>query len=780
MQEPSDVMVDPPIEADAPQDVDTHWGPTESFDGYCSTPWQQTTQQDTAGRLSGQYLGAYDGLPVGTLLVMKIIPEHPFRVTSLRAAFVHESGNVRLRLMRTFGRSYPDIGLISGDLMPPQQFEVTEPNAETWIEIDVSEHEVFLEPTQHYALVFEQIGETPLLAVESVPEGQTSRALMLIPGETMPYGSEGNFRMELGGETFCRWAPEQRWFEEDEQQPFVQTLGQYGSWADINDDGAIDMIVNGDRLSAFLGDGKGGFSTPSFNPFPDTPRHTLLVFADIDNDGDLDAFAGANVPPDRDGDGVHRADGDCDDADPNVKPGAKEIMGNGIDDDCDGVVDDGTSMTDEDGDGVSVAQGDCNDQRADVCPGAPELLDGRDNDCDGEVDEDFVNRILISDGAGVFRAVASAGVEVFDPSAAAAFGDGNADGILDLYWGNWLVHYPNPASVADVYMQGRGDGTFVDRSQESGVGAKKSPCYGVLWNDYDNDGDQDIWVGNYGYSNNLMWNNDGTGTFTDVGVEIGIAKDSVGYQGGNTFGGDFGDIDNDGDLDLFAANIAHPRYQPNSDISMLLINQGPPAYSFVDERASRGLVYDEGDVNGAFADFDHDGALDLAVASLYPGHFSRLYHNDGTGHFTDVSYEANVAVEDAVTVAWADVDHDGDLDLLVVDRSGPRRIHLFINRVGQQKPWIQLDLRGVTTNRGAVGARVTLTAGGITQVREVRAGGGHNVQSDRIVHFGLGEATEITSLQVRWVGGSTETIQGLTPRHRYRVEQGTGMGEIVF
>jgi len=783
-QDPPDVVVDAPVDPDADAEADAdapvHFGPAERFDRYCSVPWEQTVEEATAGKLSGEYLGAYDGLPLGTLLTMKIIPDHPFRVTTLRAAFVHGSGAVRLRLMRSFGRSYPELGFTPGDLLPPQDIEVTDPSPDTWIEIDVSEHEVLLEPTQHYLLVYEQLAETPLLAVESLPEGETSRAQMLVPGESVPYGSDGNFRMELGGETFCRWDEDQRWFGESPGQPFEETAAQYGAFTDLDGDGNVDMVLNEGMLSAFLGDGLGGFSVPAFDPFPDTPRHSLLVFGDVDNDGHMDAFAGANVPPDRDGDKVTRADGDCDDADPAVKPGATEVPDNGLDDDCDGVVDDGVGTTDVDEDGVTVADGDCNDARADVYPGAPEKLDGRDNDCNGEVDAEFFNRVLINDGTGALRAVESAGVEVFDPSAAAAFGDGNGDGLLDLYWGNWLEHYPDPAAVPDVYMEGKGDGTFVDWSEASGVSTEKEPCYGVLWNDYDGDGDQDIWVGNYGYGDNLMWNNDGTGKFTEVGADIGVWKDEMGYQGGNTFGGDFGDIDNDGDLDLFSANIAHPRYQPYSDISVLLINQGPPGYVFVDERSARGLIYDEGDVNGAFADFDHDGYLDLAIASLYPGHFSRLYHNDGTGKFKDVSYQGNVAVEDAVTVAWADVDHDGDLDLLVVDRSGARRAHLFMNRVGQDKPWIQLDLRGTTTNRGGVGARVTLTAGGVTQIREVRAGGGHNVQSDRIVHFGLGDAAEVSAVEVRWVGGATETVTGLSPGHRYRVEEGTGTGQVLF
>jgi hypothetical protein len=773
----SDALDD--VASDVAPDAAEHFGPTEAFERFCSAPWEATIEDGTVGKLTGEYLGAYQDLPTGTIQAMNIIPEHPFRLTTIRVAFARGNGNVRIRLTHSFGGSQPDLDHPAGDLLPPQEFEILDTSADSWIDLDVSEHEVFLEPTKHYAIVYEQIEEQPLLALEDLPEGESSRAIMLVPGEPVPYGSEGNFRMELGGQTFCRWDEPSRFFGESIGQPFAETIAQYGAFTDLDGDGNVDIVLNQSGPTAFLGDGKGGFSVPAFNPFPDTPRHTLLVFADIDNDGHVDAFAGGNVSPNRDGDPYTLVQGDCNDADPKVHPGMTEIPDNGIDDDCDGVVDDGTSTEDADSDGFSVADGDCDDTRDDVHPGAVEKLDGRDNDCDGLVDEDFVNRILLNDGTGVLAAVDAAGVEVMDPTAAAAFGDGNGDGVVDLYWGNWLIQYPNPPAVADVYMEGKGDGVFSNVSVSSGIDLKKAACYGVRWNDYDNDGDQDIWVGNYGYGANLLWTNDGTGKFTDVGYLLGVAMDKIGFQGGNTFGGDFGDIDNDGDLDLYAANIAHPRYQPWSDISMLLVNQGPPDFKFTEERAARGLSYDEGDVNAAFADFDNDMHLDLAVASLYGGHYSRLYRNDGTGRFTNVTYEANVAVEDAVTVAWADVDKDGDLDLLVVDRSGANRAHLFINRVGQDRAWVQLDLRGTTTNRGGVGARVTLKAGGVTQIREVRAGGGHNVQSDRIVHFGLGDNTAIDEVTVRWVGGVTETITGLEPRRRYRVEQGSGVGQLL-
>jgi hypothetical protein len=417
-----------------------------------------------------------------------------------------------------------------------------------------------------------------------------------------------------------------------------------------------------------------------------------------------------------------------------------------------------------------------------VFPGAPEIPDNRDNDCDGEADEDFYHRILLNDGTGHFTAVPDPGVAVIEPTAAAAFGDGNGDGFLDVYWGNWLIHYPDPGSAQDHYATGNGDGTFLDESVASGMRpAAGRPCYGVIWNDYNNDGLQDIGVHNYGYELNFLWENQGGNRFVDVGFDVGMARDGVGARGGNTFGGDWGDIDNDGDLDLFEANISHPRYQPTSDPSLMLVNDGAPDFHFTEQRAALGIEYDEGDVNAAFADYDNDGDLDLVVTPVYPGHYSRLYRNDGGTHFTDVTYETGTAVMETASPVWSDIDEDGDLDLIIADRSGAPFLHLFVNEAAGSSHWLQLDLQGTTSNRDGVGARVTLTAGGGSQIREVKGGGGHgNTQQTRIVQLGLGSGTAIDSLTVRWVGGATETITGIVADHRYRVVQGSGTGVELF
>ena len=758
-------------------------GPLPQF---CDGPWDTTFSEATIGPGLGNYAGYYSDLGTGTLFSQKMIPAHPFLLESIRVTFEGDPGPARVHLTDTLGRSYPVIDDEAYAVMEPVEIDVAEPYAGTWEEIDVSDQQVVLAPTQHYMLSVEQMEGGPAAAIMDLADGESSFALLFLPGDTNAYGIDGNFKVELQGQSFCSWSEEQRWFGQDLAQPWSEDASSRVAMVDLDGDGHDDVVLNAGGPIAYLGDGAGGF-TAGGGLFPDAGPANMLVFADVDNDGDQDAFASIYVGADNDGDGATLEEGDCDDSNAAVYPGADEVEANGLDDDCDGTVDDGLGTEDTDADGFAVRDGDCDDTQADTWPGAEEALDGRDNDCDGAVDEDFGNRILLNDGAGHFSLLADAGVGAVDPSTAAGFGDGDGDGVLDLYWGNWLEHYPDDVAVQDRYVTGLGDGTFLDQTSAAGmILSYNLSCYGVMWNDYDNDGLQDIFVGNYHLYDNHLWQNQGDGTFLDVAGEVGVAHDDepsgyTTYPGGHTYGGDFGDVDNDGDMDLYMCNLAHPRNWPWSDPSMFVVNQGAPDFTFINLREEYGFVYDEGDVNAQFADFDHDMDLDLAIASLYTGHYSRLYRNDGEAGFTDVTYETNTAVHDSVSVVWSDVDEDGDLDLFIADRSGAPYVQLFTNRVGQDRNWLQLDLVGQSANHDAVGARVSVTAGGVTQMRDVSAGYGHaNTQHSHVVHFGLADEPTIDGVEIRWPYGATETISGLEPNHRYRVVQGEGSGTVVF
>jgi len=374
---------------------------------------------------------------------------------------------------------------------------------------------------------------------------------------------------------------------------------------------------------------------------------------------------------------------------------------------------------------------------------------------------------------------AAAGNPVDDyPSTAAAWGDIDGDGYLDLYVANYEDgdYYGYP----DTLWHNDGDGTFTDASTSSGIRSAGSyPGRGVAFSDYDNDGDMDIHVSNYRLEPNFLWQNDGTGRFTNVASSAGVTGDPLYYQTqgpyyGHTIGSSWADWNNDGLMDLWEANLVH-KYVGGGDIrgyicddSKFYLNNGAPDWDFRDVRPETGIPYKPigaGTYRGdelydgiAWADVDNDGDLDVFMPQVYElaYAYSFLYLNMGNGTFEDASQVSGLRVWNTYGAAWADYDNDGDMDLVTGGKaplSGPSRIHLFQNS-GNTNKWLKVRTEGTDSNAMALGTRVTVTVGNTTMTREVEGGtGSHAQMNDLALEFGMGKATKADTVLVRFPSG---------------------------
>lgn len=253
------------------------------------------------------------------------------------------------------------------------------------------------------------------------------------------------------------------------------------------------------------------------------------------------------------------------------------------------------------------------------------------------------------------------------------------------------------------------------------------------------------------------------------------------------------DVDNDGDMDLLTTDIVHWDVGSSSDPAELLVNTGEPDARF--ERPGReamglevphvGVDWNEGIMTASVFDFDNDGWADIYWgASDYPGNYGLLYHQDTPGHFEAVPIDVGIDHHRSHGSAVADFDRDGDLDLVVghsfarcdAECYPTQQVRFFENVLGQGGNFVQISLHGgAGTNRSAIGARVSVTAGGVTQTKEVGGGHGHyGMQDDLTLHFGLGAACD-AEVTVRWPNADlTMETFSLPAGYRFDVTQGEG------
>jgi hypothetical protein len=437
--------------------------------------------------------------------------------------------------------------------------------------------------------------------------------------------------------------------------------------------------------------------------------------------------------------------------------------------------------------------------------------------CVGDYDNDGFQDVFITafgpgvlfhnNGDGTFTDVTRlAGIGNARWSTNCAFGDYDRDGNVDLYVANYIDFSeekvgppgskPNcqymgipvmcgPVGLTgepDVLFRNNGDGTFSDVTRQAGINDPGYDGFGVVFADFNNDGWPDIYVADDSVPS-LLFINNRDGTFTETAALAGVGTNLMGRPQAGT-GVGVGDYKNDGNLAIFKTNFSQ-------DTHNLYQNDGTA--NFQDMIYNAGLVGVSQQYLGwgtGFVDFDNDGWLDIFVANghVYPDiekypqigskylEPKQLFHNLGGGAYHDVTSKVGGGLlipKSSRGAAFGDYDNDGDIDVLVINMNDQPT--LLRNEGGNAAHWITLKLVGTKSNRDAIGARVSVEAGGLTRTAEVQSGGSYLSHSDMRLHFGLGESTKPNRVSVRWPSGLVEHFDNLEADRFLEIREGQGV-----
>jgi hypothetical protein len=386
-----------------------------------------------------------------------------------------------------------------------------------------------------------------------------------------------------------------------------------------------------------------------------------------------------------------------------------------------------------------------------------------------------------------------------------AFGDYDNDGHLDLYVANYvdvdIERLGKPGSAPnctyrgiatfcgprglpggrDILFRNNGDGTFADVTERAGIDPGQYSGLGVVMGDYDRDGRLDIYVANDSTPSSL-YHNSGDGTFSDVGVQAGVAYSSEGQEQAG-MGVDFGDYDNDGWPDLVKGNFS-------DDTNNLYHNNGDGTFTDVVYSAGIGEVSWLFTTFGAkFFDYDNDGWKDILLANgqtfpqmdRYPtgityAERNLLFHNRGDGKFDEVGLRAGpgLAIKKVSRgLATADYDNDGDLEIMVSNMNDSPDLLRRTRKNPQHS--ILVRTIGTQSNRDGIGTKIRVTCGGLAQYDEVKSGGSYLSSSDLRVHFGLGASARIERLELRWPSGQVDVVEKAPADHVLVIKEGQGL-----
>ena len=438
-----------------------------------------------------------------------------------------------------------------------------------------------------------------------------------------------------------------------------------------------------------------------------------------------------------------------------------------------------------------------------------------DFDNDGNLDL-FVtgyggNALYRNKGGCTFEDVTDkAGVRGDGFSTGAAWADYDRDGYVDLFVSRYvhvdMNNLPVPGSTkfcqfkrvpvqcgpwgmegeSDLLYHNRGDGTFEEVSKKAGVDdPDKYYGLGATWGDYDNDGWPDLFVADDTTPNHLYRNNR-NGTFTDDAMVGGIAMNGEGQALGS-MGVTWGDYDHSGRLSMFVTEFAD---QPNT----LYRNQGARGFEDVAMTSRLGQVsLPLVGWGTSYFDMDNDGWLDLLAVNghVYPqmdgvqgsaayAEPVLLHRNLHNGTFEEVSRAAGLAdlpLKSRRGAAFGDIANDGNIDVVILNVGESPSLLFNTNRSSNHR--VTFRLVGTKSNRAAIGARVTIHTGAVTQFDEVRSGGSYLSQNDLRIHFGLGSAARVDLVEVRWPAGKVETFKNVSADKIYTVVEGEGFRESV-
>jgi hypothetical protein len=396
------------------------------------------------------------------------------------------------------------------------------------------------------------------------------------------------------------------------------------------------------------------------------------------------------------------------------------------------------------------------------------------------------NTLYHNNGNGVFTEVTkTAGVAAGGWSASAGFFDYDNDGKLDLFvtrYVDWTFktnrycgekrpgyraycHPDNYDGVTDILYHNNGDGTFSDVSQKAGSANPNGKGLGVSFADYDGDGFTDIYVANDSVQC-FLYHNNGNGTFTEVGLLAG-----VGYnEDGKTFAGmgiDFSDYDNDGLPDVIVTDLSNERY-------MLFRNNGDSTFRDVTNRSGvGGATLPFAGWSTRFFDYDNDGWKDVFVAQshvmdtiektspnlryLQP---PLLLRNDNGRFVRVIAGEAFQKEWAGRGAAFGDLDNDGDMDV-VVSNAG-QYAYVLRNDGGNRQNWLRIETTGKKSNRDGIGCRVkVVSASGLTQYFTVNTAVGYQSASDKRMLVGLGSDTTAKLVEIRWPSGAIQKFENV-------------------